>query len=75
MGENMKKLLALALGLMALALPSLALAETSFHIDFSAFVDSLQYMLKGMAGIFIVVGLIILVLLALEKLGGKKKEK
>ncbi len=75
MGENMKKLLALALGLMALALPSLALAETSFHIDFPAFVDSLQYMLKGMAGIFIVVGLIILVLLALEKLGGKKEEK
>ena len=71
----MKKLLALALGLMALALPSLALAETSFQIDFPAFVDSLQYMLKGMAGIFIVVGLIILVLLALEKLGGKKEEK
>ena len=75
MGENMKKLLALALGLMALTLPSLALAETSFHIDLPAFVDSLQYMLKGMAGIFIVVGLIILVLLALEKLGGKKEEK
>lgn len=32
-------------------------------------------MLKGMAGIFIVVGLIILVLIALEKLGKQKTEE
>ena len=44
-------------------------------IDVAEFLQTLPIMLKGMAGIFIVVGLIILVLLALEKLGGKKEEK
>ncbi len=53
-------------------LPGLSLAEetapkTNFHIDFPAFVDSLQYMLKGLVGIFLVTGLIILVLIVLEK--------
>ena len=70
----------LVLSLSALCLPLAALAEeaeakTVFHIDGSAFVDSLQYMLKGMAGIFLVTALIIVVLLILEKASGKKKEE
>ena len=75
MGENMKKLLALALGLMALALPSLALAETSFHIDFPAFVDSLQYMLKGMAGIYIVTAVIVVMMVLLVRLAADRGGK
>lgn len=47
--------------------PAVSLAEEGLRIDGAAFVDSLQYMLKGMAGIFIVTGLIILLLIALEK--------
>ncbi len=47
--------------------PAVSLAEEGLRINGAAFVDSLQYMLKGMAGIFIVTGLIILLLIALEK--------
>ena len=63
-------------------IPSLSLAEnaaqvteTKFHIDFPAFVDSLQYMLKGLVGIFLVTGLIILVLVILEKATKGKQEE
>lgn len=54
--------------------PAVSLAEEGLRIDGAAFVDSLQYMLKGMAGIFIVTGLIILLLIVLEK-ATKPKEK
>ena len=43
-------------------------------INIPAFVESLRYMLKGMAGIFIVTLLIILAVLILEKVTGKKKQ-
>ena len=63
-------------------IPSLSLAEgtaevtqTNFRIDFPAFVDSLQYMLKGLVGIFLVTGLIILVLVILEKATKGKQEE
>ena len=38
------------------------------------FVDSLQYMLKGLVGIFLVTGLIILVLVVMDKAGNRKKK-
>lgn len=44
------------------------------RIDIPAFVDSLQYMLKGMGGIFIVTLLIILAVYLLEKCSKKKEE-
>lgn len=58
-------------------LPMAALAEEgqgTFRLDGAAFVDSLQYMLKGMVGIFLVTGLIILALVILERVtkGGKE---
>ena len=58
-------------------LPGTSLAEeaqSAFHLDGAAFVDSLQYMLKGMVGIFLVTGLIILALVILEHAtkGGKE---
>ena len=42
-------------------------------IDFSAFVDSLQYMLKGMGGIFIVTAVIVGIIVLLNKLCKEKK--
>ena len=45
-------------------------------IDFAAFADSLQYMLKGMGGIFIVTAIIVAIILVLNKLGkGKHAEQ
>ncbi len=45
-------------------------------IDFAAFTDSLQYMLKGMGGIFIVTAVIVAIILLLNKTGkGKKAEQ
>lgn len=74
-----QKIRALAVCLLALLTPAWALADdaapkTVFRIDGAAFVDSLQYMLKGMVGIFLVTALIILVLVILEKVT-KKQEK
>ena len=73
-----QKIRALAVCLLALLTPAWALADdaaqTVFRIDGAAFVDSLQYMLKGMVGIFLVTALIILVLVILEK-ATKKQEK
>ena len=39
-----------------------------------SFGESLGYMLKGMAGIFLVTAIIILAVVLLEKAGGKKKD-
>ena len=39
-----------------------------------SFGESLGYMLKGMAGIFLVTAIIILAVVLLEKIGGKKKD-
>ena len=44
------------------------------NINIPAFVESLGYMLKGMAGIFIVTLLIIAAVLILEKCTGKKEK-
>lgn len=43
-------------------------------IDFQQFVDSLPIMGKGMLGIFIVTGVIILMVMLLNKLGNTKKD-
>lgn len=65
----------------ALTVPSPLSAEaaagsgkSAFHADFPAFVDSLQYMLQGMAGVFLATGLIILMLLLLERLCKGKRD-
>lgn len=44
-------------------------------IDVPAFVDSLQYMLKGMAGVFLVTGFIILAIYLLDKIASRKDGK
>lgn len=44
-----------------------------FKIDFQAFLGSFAMMGKGMLGIFVVTGVIILVVYLLNKLTGKKK--
>ncbi len=44
----------------------------SFVFDPGAFVSSLQYMGKGMLGIFIVIGFIILVTAVINKVTSKK---
>lgn len=73
----MKKLLSALTALASLLLPLSALAEETsaggIHLDGAAFLDSLQYMLKGMVGIFLVTGIIILAVVILEKVIGKKK--
>lgn len=51
-----------------------AAPKTVFHIDGAAFVDSLQYMLKGMVGIFLVTAIIILAVVILEKATKKKED-
>lgn len=43
------------------------------NIDFSAFVDSFQYMLKGMGGIFIITAVIVAIILLLNKTGKGKE--
>ena len=43
-------------------------------IDFQQFVDSLPIMGKGMLGIFIVTGVIILMVMLLNKLSNTKKD-
>ena len=58
-------------------LPAASLAEDAqgaFRLDGAAFVDSLQYMLKGLVGIFLVTGLIILALVILERVTKHGKE-
>ena len=50
-------------------------AGSGIHLDGAAFADSLQYMLKGMVGIFLVTAIIILAVLILEKTTGKKKDE
>lgn len=81
----MKKLISLLAALAAALLPLPGLAEAAeaaaevpaqgIHLDGGAFVDSLQYMLKGMVGIFLVTGLIILTVVILEKVTGKKQDQ
>ena len=44
-------------------------------MDFSKFIDALPYMGKGMLGIIIVMGLIILVTAALNKIFSAKDKK
>jgi len=71
----MKKAIAFLLSaLLTFPLPALAEDAAGIHLDGAAFVDSLQYMLKGMAGIFLVTGLIILAVLILEKATAKKRD-
>lgn len=48
--------------------------KTQFGFYPDRFVDSLQYMLKGLVGIFLVTGLIILVLVGMDKMGNRKKK-
>lgn len=60
---------------LSLAEEAAQVVETNFHIDVPAFLDSLQYMLKGLVGIFLVTGLIILVLIILEKVTKGKQEE
>ena len=43
-------------------------------MSFAAFVDSLKYMWKGMLGIFIVTGAIVIMTLLLNKLTEKKSD-
>ena len=45
----------------------------NFHINFPAFVDSLQYMGKGLLGIFIVTAVIVLAITLLQKVLSKKE--
>ena len=71
----MKKIvLAWLCAALSLCSPLSALAEDApgIHVDGGAFVDSLQYMLKGMVGIFLVTAIIILAVVILEKVSGKK---
>ena len=42
-------------------------------MDFAAFIDSLQYMGYGMAGIFVIIGLMSLLVMVLRKLFPVKK--
>lgn len=42
-------------------------------MDFAAFIDSLQYMGYGMAGIFVIIGLMSLLVMLLRKLFPVKK--
>lgn len=46
----------------------------NFAIDFAAFVDSLQYMGKGMLGIFVVTSVIVIFVNALNNLPEKKEK-
>ena len=46
----------------------------NFAIDFPAFLDSLQYMGKGMLGIFIVTSVIVVFVNALNNLPEKKEK-
>ncbi len=71
----MKKFVCSFASLFLLLSPLSALAEEGIHLDGGAFVDSLQYMLKGLAGIFLVTGIIILAMVILEKATGKKQDK
>ncbi len=48
--------------------------DFNFRIDIPAFVDSLQYMLMGLAGIFMVTGIIVVCMLLLSKLTAKKEK-
>ncbi len=50
-------------------------AKMQFGFYPDRFVDSLQYMLKGLVGIFLVTALIILVLVLMDKIGNRKKDK
>lgn len=38
------------------------------NLDFAAFVDSLQYMGKGMLGVFLVIGIIILSIYLMQRI-------
>ena len=60
----MKKLMAVLMALASAVLPGFALAEEAVPLTIQ---ESLMFMLKGMVGIFLVTGLIILVLVILEK--------
>ena len=82
----MKKFFACLTAILTLLAPLCAFAEgatqtvtetagSGIHLDGAAFADSLQYMLKGMVGIFLVTAIIILAMLILEKTTGKKKEE
>ena len=42
--------------------------DYNFHIDFGAFVESLKYMGLGMLGIFIVMGILIGFIVALNRI-------
>lgn len=50
------------------------LPKTTFGFFPDRLADSLQYMGKGMGGIFVVTGVIIVVLVILEKAGSRKKD-
>ena len=45
------------------------------NFDVSRFLDSLQYMWKGMLSIFIVIGVIILFIVLLQKLTNRQPKK
>lgn len=47
----------------------------SFMFSPSNFVDNLEYMLSGMIGIFVVIGLIVIVTIVLNKIMSRKKDK
>lgn len=45
------------------------------QLHIQAFLDSLQYMWKGMLGIFLTIGIIILMTLLIQALGKKRAQK
>ena len=57
---------------LSLAEEAAPVVETHFHIDFPAFVDSLQYMGKGLVGIFVVTAVIIGMVYLLKMIPDKK---
>ena len=47
-------------------------AETNFEVDPMNFINNLSYMVSGMIGIFVVIGVIIIATLILNKVTKKK---
>ena len=47
-------------------------ADTNFEVDPMHFVENLSYMVSGMIGIFVVIGVIIIATLILNKVTKKK---
>ena len=46
----------------------------NFHFDLNNVIQASEMMLQGMIGIFVVLGIIALIVLAMGRLGGKKKK-